>query len=147
VATLACGLDHCLALTIDGKVFGWGRNSNQQLGNQHQNNLNSAERLVFPSELPIVFILCGNHFSMAMALDGSLFVNGNTIHSKDFPLSSPRLVSGFTFMLPRDADLGEKWRKIFKWLFLGKSDEDSALFIFPIEILYHTVLLLARRHI
>lgn len=44
---IAVGLEHTLALTTDGKVYGWGNNADWQLGLGH-NYLNVREPTLIP---------------------------------------------------------------------------------------------------
>ena len=32
IRDVACGFDHCLAVTIEGRCYGWGNNEYSQLG-------------------------------------------------------------------------------------------------------------------
>jgi alpha-tubulin suppressor-like RCC1 family protein len=63
-ARISAGDYHSLALTEDGKVFGWGSNNYGQLN--------------IPNNLPrIVDIACGNYHSLALSEDGKVFAWGN----------------------------------------------------------------------
>lgn len=35
VISVSVGISHCLALTKEGEVWGWGKNENRQIGNPH----------------------------------------------------------------------------------------------------------------
>jgi hypothetical protein len=43
------------------------------------------------------------------------------------------------FLVPENRDEPQplKWRKIFRWLFIGRSDPNSNLHVFPIEVIYN----------
>ena len=69
VTRVAAGADHSLALTSDGRIWGWGRNSEGEVGN------NSTQSPV-TSPVPLwsvdgaVLITAFNHHSLALGLPG-----------------------------------------------------------------------------
>jgi hypothetical protein len=50
-----------------------------------------------------------------------------------------QFVMNYKFLVPIDRDQPSymKWRTVFKWLFIGRSDPNSNLHVFPIEIIYN----------
>ncbi len=69
-AALATGFGHVLALTGNGEVYAWGRNSDGQVGN------GSTKKTMDPVKLElknIVQIVGGGKFSLALDADGQLW--------------------------------------------------------------------------
>ncbi|XP_017778444.1 PREDICTED: probable E3 ubiquitin-protein ligase HERC4 isoform X2 [Nicrophorus vespilloides] len=73
---IACGGNHSFAVTKSGAVFGWGKNSNGQLG------LNDTESKSYPCHLRtlrpirVQYISCGENYSTFLTLDGGVFTCG-----------------------------------------------------------------------
>ena len=67
---IAMGFGHVLALTADGSVYAWGRNSNYQVGNGKRQNLDVPYLLPLKN---IVQIACGGKFSLALDAEGTLW--------------------------------------------------------------------------
>lgn len=80
VAFAAAGVDHIIAITTDGKVFGWGSNNSGQYGGEE--NLG-----VFPEPKELVEgtidvsnvseLVCGNQTTAIVMKDGSVYAWGN----------------------------------------------------------------------
>ena len=68
--SLALGFGHTLALTAEGKVYVWGRNTNYQVGNGNRKNLDTPYLLPLEN---IVQIACGGKFSLALDANGVLW--------------------------------------------------------------------------
>ena len=69
-AAIATGFGHALALTENGEVYAWGRNSNGQVGN------GGTRKTQQPYKLPlknIVQVAAGGKFSLALDADGQLW--------------------------------------------------------------------------
>jgi len=83
IVDIACGWQHCLALSSEGALFSWGCGDEGQLG--HGDNFDSA----FPSEVKffdrtqVVSIACGHSQSSAITSEGSLYTWG---HNSDYRL-------------------------------------------------------------
>ncbi|XP_054158466.1 RCC1 and BTB domain-containing protein 2-like [Oppia nitens] len=74
VVTVSCGNRHSLALTTDGELFGWGRNTFGQIG-----DMTYCWR-VFPTRValnePVRDISCGKCHSLALTTGGRVYVWG-----------------------------------------------------------------------
>lgn len=77
IALIACGANHSFAISKSGAVYGWGKNSNGQLG------LNDEESKMFPTQLKTLrslgvrYIACGDDFSVFLTMDGGVFTCGS----------------------------------------------------------------------
>lgn len=50
VCRIACGHDHALAVSLDGRVFAWGRNDHSQVSHEMQTDQSTPQQLSCPSE-------------------------------------------------------------------------------------------------
>jgi alpha-tubulin suppressor-like RCC1 family protein len=157
VVSAACGWDHCLALTQDGTLVSWGNNDWYQLGTGNNSTkqkirnhsivgggmVNShPTRVTFSFPESLAWIGAGMDESMVITKHGRLYTWGANNNlgqgSGDFnAVSRPRLVVGIKFKLPT-AFIEQLWKNS-SWLFLGKRDEDSHFFEFPVEIIFNFV--------
>ena len=83
VKDIFCGGDHIFGVTMDDKVYGWGRNDSAQLGiGQQQDYVN------FPTEVPafrdiaVTKIVCGHNYSAAITSSHRLMVAGSMEYGK-----------------------------------------------------------------
>jgi RCC1 and BTB domain-containing protein len=71
---ISCGYRHSLALTESGRVFGWGRNFNGQLG---VDVYRSKEPIIIAlNDLKIKKISCGFNHSLLLSCDGDIYAFG-----------------------------------------------------------------------
>lgn len=123
VVAITAGWDHSLALLADGSVWGWGDNVFGQLSTDV-----SRSTQLSPIQISglsgIVSISAGNYHSVALHVDGSVWVWGNDSHGvlgtgqsrgQAFPpvrLASPtgvvQVISGGSHILARRSD-GTLW--------------------------------------
>ena len=80
VHSAALGVEHGLALSIDQRVFVWGRNNYGQLGYRKTLKLQTYTDLYSPTEIVYlkgtVQVAAGNRFSMALRSTGELYTWG-----------------------------------------------------------------------
>ena len=80
VHSAALGVEHGLALSIDRRVFVWGRNNYGQLGYRKTLKLQTYTDLYSPTEIVYlkgtVQVAAGNRFSMALRSTGELYTWG-----------------------------------------------------------------------
>ncbi|XP_043091027.1 probable E3 ubiquitin-protein ligase HERC4 isoform X2 [Puntigrus tetrazona] len=74
VIQIACGDHHSLALTKEGQVFVWGKNSHGQLGLREDHpDSSSAEHVQSLSGIPLAQISAGGDHSFVLSLSGVVF--------------------------------------------------------------------------
>lgn len=70
VKDIAAGSHHCLALTDQGEVFGWGANTNREVGAEAGESIPVPTLLSEASKCGVVYIACGSHeVGCVMCLD------------------------------------------------------------------------------
>jgi alpha-tubulin suppressor-like RCC1 family protein len=90
VADVACGAEHTVILTVDGKVFTCGNAIISSIENEESYRLGLPYAIIrgrpiidYPERVPlgisIVAISCGDHHTGAIAVDGRLFMWGNNL--------------------------------------------------------------------
>ncbi|MBK8093331.1 MAG: hypothetical protein IPK32_15415 [Verrucomicrobiaceae bacterium] len=80
VVAVAAGYYHSLALTSDGLLFAWGKNSSGQLGNGSTTDSTTAVAVDMAGALSgksVTAITCGGEFSAAATSDGLVFTWGS----------------------------------------------------------------------
>ncbi|XP_047196022.1 probable E3 ubiquitin-protein ligase HERC4 [Hippoglossus stenolepis] len=74
VCQVACGSQHSVALTNDGRVYTWGQDSRGQLGlGQGKPFANSPQQLRSLSSTPLVHVAAGGEQSFALSVSGGVF--------------------------------------------------------------------------
>lgn len=74
VVQIACGHNHCLALTNAGELYSWGMNQYGQLGYGYQSEtVPKPIRIASLVGLPVAFIACGANHSMVLSKSGAVF--------------------------------------------------------------------------
>jgi alpha-tubulin suppressor-like RCC1 family protein len=71
------GLDHCLILTTDGRLFTWGQNKFGQLGRDWDPDKRVPGEVVLPTNSKVVEIACAVYYSAALTEDGRVWTWGN----------------------------------------------------------------------
>lgn len=72
------GLDHTLALTDDGRVYAWGRNTNGQVGDPMTGTFTTRAGKVDVSSEPVVDIAAGRFVSIALDSAGAVYTWGDS---------------------------------------------------------------------
>ncbi|CAB1455247.1 unnamed protein product [Pleuronectes platessa] len=74
VCQVACGSQHSVALTHDGRVYTWGQDTRGQLGlGQGKPFANSPQQLRSLSSTPLVHVAAGGEQSFALSVSGGVF--------------------------------------------------------------------------
>ncbi|XP_061107084.1 probable E3 ubiquitin-protein ligase HERC3 isoform X1 [Conger conger] len=77
VIQVACGDHHTIALSRDGQLFTWGKNSNGQLGQGEVGpSSQTPKRLFSLSGIPLAMITAGGDQSFALSVSGAVFAWG-----------------------------------------------------------------------
>ncbi|XP_054167536.1 RCC1 and BTB domain-containing protein 2-like [Oppia nitens] len=83
ITDIASGFLHSLALTSDGRVYGWGDNRWGQVGcGQRLDRIRRPSCLIFPPNTCIKSISCINWCSLAITADGLVYCGGWTKHKQ-----------------------------------------------------------------
>ncbi|XP_046383743.1 ultraviolet-B receptor UVR8 isoform X2 [Ischnura elegans] len=91
VVEVACGFDHCLALTVDGIVYSWGSGRRGQLGHDVLEDEDSPRELEMLSGLQVKSISAGGWHSVALMRSGDAYVWGwNSSGQLGLPCNEPR---------------------------------------------------------
>ena len=77
VIRVACGEHHCLALSEDGKLWGWGRGTGGCHGLEHTSEVLSPHKLPMPEDRTIVSMSCGRWHSAYLTIRGDIFCFGS----------------------------------------------------------------------
>eukprot|EP01127_Copromyxa_protea_P008973 TRINITY_DN2079_c0_g1_i2.p1 TRINITY_DN2079_c0_g1~~TRINITY_DN2079_c0_g1_i2.p1 ORF type:complete len:318 (+),score=48.98 TRINITY_DN2079_c0_g1_i2:286-1239(+) len=139
VKEVVLGQDHGIILKEDATFSTFGYNGGNQLG------LNTTESFVVPpreiamfTKKSALFIGSGAHATMVIDELGEIYVWGGASIWETIPTR----VDGIKF--PRTT-ITRRWLKIFMWIFLGRITPDSAFYLIPKEIIFHTASLFSRR--
>ena len=84
IVTVACGAEHVVALSNDGRLFSWGRNENGQLGLGDNRQRQSAREIyTFPSTSKVVKdVTCGGTHTLAVTSTDEIFAWGCNGHGQ-----------------------------------------------------------------
>jgi RCC1 and BTB domain-containing protein len=76
IIAIACGSQHCLALSQSGRVFGWGNNNFGQLGFGQNVGSQNSPKLIQLNAISIKQIACGACHSLLLTTDGDVLAFG-----------------------------------------------------------------------
>ncbi|CAG2176780.1 unnamed protein product, partial [Oppiella nova] len=101
VTQISCGYLHSLALTTDGRVYGWGDNTNAQLGFDNKTTDHSTPTPVeinLHKDLIVKQVYCFANSSFAVTVDGEVYswgynYEGECGHDISELIVNPRLIN------------------------------------------------------
>jgi hypothetical protein len=129
VLDLATGGAFNLALLEDGSLFSWGDNSEGQLGGDRLGGTPGRVEILDGKKKPVVGFGCAEEKCYA------IFEGGEIVFWGRFTKTPPSLEKNLVHVpFPTSED---SWEKIFRWLFLGKLEKSSEIYILPVEVLFH----------
>jgi alpha-tubulin suppressor-like RCC1 family protein len=158
LSVVACGSDHVVALTRDGQVLVWGKNTDRRLGFADTEDRIDPVLLPFFAELEkkVICISAGTNYSAAVTEDGELYLWGmsyyltlNTI-PKEFPIPEKitHVACGFSHVLAltETGDVYAFGKNINAECGLGRTDPDAIAFPTKIPDLKNVTKVLASYH-
>jgi len=90
VVSIAAGLDHSLAATSSGSVYGWGRDDRGQLGDSGTLSRTRPARAALPSGVRVTTVSAGRLHSVALTTTGRVLSWGASPATGPRARSSPR---------------------------------------------------------
>jgi alpha-tubulin suppressor-like RCC1 family protein len=82
VISVACGENHCLAMTVGGNVYSWGENGQGQLGLSDTTNRLRPEQIKALRSMGAVKISAGRNHSLVISQGGLLLAFGSNNHGQ-----------------------------------------------------------------
>ncbi|MEV5574795.1 Ig-like domain repeat protein [Spirillospora sp. NPDC052269] len=79
ITQVAAGGDHSLALTSDGRVLAWGRNTSGQLGDGSSTSRITPVFVRLPRGVTVAHVAGGNYHSLALTSDGRVLAWGDNM--------------------------------------------------------------------
>ncbi|XP_054447724.1 E3 ISG15--protein ligase HERC5 [Pteronotus mesoamericanus] len=76
LAQISAGKAHCMALSMSGNVYSWGRNNFGQLGLGHTNDEDFPSLIEALNNQKVEFLACGGSHTAVLTKDGLLFTFG-----------------------------------------------------------------------
>jgi alpha-tubulin suppressor-like RCC1 family protein len=145
ITQIAAGNGHTIVLYSDGTVGGWGNNSYSAVGIEGERHTSVGKKLPVlgdpNSGIKIVAIGTGINSSYAISQRGELYVWGFNSSGQlgigdagGSMQPTPVLNKHIRVALPRKF---WGWPIVFRWIFLGRSDENSIFSVLPIEVIFH----------
>ena len=77
IRALACGADHCAAVTDDGGLLTWGESTHGQLGHGDRGRLERRRRVLALAGRVVVGVACGHSHTLAWDDSGELYGCGD----------------------------------------------------------------------
>jgi alpha-tubulin suppressor-like RCC1 family protein len=156
VSQISCGAYHSLAVLLDGSLVSWGSNSDGQLGVPGAVTSNEIRKVQWTAQEVgdgeqgkrkdertkiLCYVGCGWNFSYVMDQYGVLYTWGapfKVCRNTSRDSRTPQIFhEDMKFFLPLDGRIAQWWGSCMQWLFLGKSDKESRISEFPIEVIFH----------
>jgi len=82
VAQVACGSGHTVALSLEGKVFAWGRGDDGRLGHGDHEWKDEPMKILALDKVKVVHITCGSYHTAAVSDSGCLYTWGGGMYGK-----------------------------------------------------------------
>jgi alpha-tubulin suppressor-like RCC1 family protein len=149
VVDMASGWGHALALMDDGSLRVWGCDFEGQLADL--GTTYSPQKWSFPEiqEKSVAMIGCGFSHTFLMTKDGKVYLwgagyDGQLGFQDKMQRRVPSEIPGLVFRVPTNIE--DEFRCVFSWLYLGRSNETSSFFVFPVEVVFHFVTILVRSY-
>jgi hypothetical protein len=141
VSDVAFGGSQSMVLMEDRSMWVWGKNASQQLN--VQGNGQSPEKLFLPEITgdDVAFFGSGSTNFYLINKAGDLWLWGDFLYAGRTGYTyTPVQIPQIHFRTP--GDIKEQWRTVFRWIFLGRTDEPSPFSWLPIEIAFQMALAL-----
>ncbi|XP_038694554.1 ultraviolet-B receptor UVR8-like isoform X2 [Tripterygium wilfordii] len=102
ISQIAGGWRHTMALTADGKLYGWGWNKFGQVGVGDNVDHCSPVHVTFPHEQKIVQVSCGWRHTLAITVRQNVFswgrgINGQLGHGESVDRNTPKMIDALSF--------------------------------------------------
>lgn len=82
IEKISAGLNHCLAVSNDGRVFSWGSGNNFKLGTGTENDQFLPKEIEFDKEMKFEWGICGSEGTVLCDEHENLWAAGNNSHGK-----------------------------------------------------------------
>ncbi|EAR83297.2 Serine/Threonine kinase (macronuclear) [Tetrahymena thermophila SB210] len=113
---IAQGKSHYVGVTIDGKVYSWGKNKYGQLGHQNYISYVEPKRIdhLHSDKIFIVNVQCGDNFTVCQSCDGTIYTFGQKQALQGEPIKDlynntiNMCNLGVNQLIPRKIDFDEK---------------------------------------
>ncbi|KAK2570042.1 PH [Acropora cervicornis] len=101
ISTLACGVNHTIAVTKEGEVFSWGSGEGGKLGQGHLRDRSTPIRVAELKDKKVIKVACHDYHSSAVCGPGELYTWGKQgpqlgYESEARKVMLPRLVEGLS---------------------------------------------------
>lgn len=101
ISTVACGVNHTIAVTKEGEVFSWGSGEGGKLGQGHLRDRSTPIRVAELKDKKVIKVACHDYHSSAVCGPGELYTWGKQgpqlgYESEARKVMLPRLVGGLS---------------------------------------------------
>jgi alpha-tubulin suppressor-like RCC1 family protein len=152
VVGVVCGMSQSLAMTEEGRIYGWGaireaakmlcvreeeeggEEEGAGMWNAAYSYALSPTLLAIPRGEEAISLFAGQLISGIVRVDGTIFGWGK---EKGGEVEE----EGVVWERPRWRDRA-KWEEVMKWVFLGREEKGSNFFCLPVECVYQLVVIL-----
>jgi alpha-tubulin suppressor-like RCC1 family protein len=99
VVAIAAGFGHSLAITSDGKLWGWGRNDYGQLAEGSSDNISTPRAIAHPTGKKFIAVAAGQYHSLALDEERTIWAWGINLNGEIGIGTSGK--DSITIVLPR----------------------------------------------